>query len=648
MKKFESLSCNSFQFFTSISDVSVSRNGNYISFVGTKPDIKNNSYISKVYVIDQDGSILYVSKGPNDVKPRWCDDKTLVYLSNNVNENIVRTDLVLWRYGSNANLIHSANKRIIDFKPIDKNQLILHVRDFTIPDDQEYIYSEHIPIWSNSIGFTAGSLNRLYLLDYVTGFIEPLSEVDLNVVSFDFDRDTGTLAYIYYDDIEKPFLNKIILLNLRSMERQMLFQHEPLYLADVSLTSKYIAVKAHKFEHGFASHLKLLVLDITSNKLVFYGAPLGFGIDRRVYHDLRGPNSSSPKLVIRNNKIYYLLSIEGRFSLYAYNTLTDNHNPILDGEFVIDEFDVSLDERKIVYIKSMPHLPAEVYIFKDGEEHQLTGFNNSLNERFNFVRPIKFSYRASDGAEIDGWIMLPISNDKKPVPAILNIHGGPKSKFGYSFMFEHQLYVSHGYAVVYLNPRGSDGYTEDFADIRLKYGTRDYLDIIEGVKYVLRNFKDIDEDRLGVTGISYGGFMTNWIVTHSDLFKAAVSQNGISSWEAMYNTTDIGYYFVPDKIGGSPINKRELLVDKSPLYYAEKVSTPILFIHSMNDYRCFIDQSVSFHTVLRALGKKSAIAIFKEGSHTFGWIGKPRSRLKRYELILTWFNKFLKNSGDTE
>jgi dipeptidyl aminopeptidase/acylaminoacyl peptidase len=209
-------------------------------------------------------------------------------------------------------------------------------------------------------------------------------------------------------------------------------------------------------------------------------------------------------------------------------------------------------------------------------------------------------------------------------------------------MFENQLFAARGYAVLCVNSRGSGGYSEEFADIRKHYGERDFRDLMEAVDYAIKNRKFVDPERLGVTGISYGGFMTNWVVGHTDRFKAAVSVEGISSWFAMYGTTDIGFYFAPDQIGGEPWNNVEGYVEKSPLVYADEVKTPIMFIHSMEDYRCWVDQALSFYTALKAQGKETQLVLFLKGSHTFGWSGKPSHRIKKLEHTLNWFKKYLK------
>ncbi|RLG82428.1 MAG: S9 family peptidase, partial [Thermoprotei archaeon] len=197
-------------------------------------------------------------------------------------------------------------------------------------------------------------------------------------------------------------------------------------------------------------------------------------------------------------------------------------------------------------------------------------------------------------------------------------------------------------AVIYCNPRGSDGYSEEFADIRGRYGERDFKDLMECVDFAVKSFGFIDPERLGVTGISYGGFMTNWIITHTDRFRAAATQNSISSWEAEYLTTDIGPYFVPDQIGGDPWKGWERLREKSPLYYVDSVRTPLMIIHSLDDYRCWLDQAISLFTALKLRGKEVELILFEAGGHVFGWTGKPSLREARLRHLLRWFDKHLK------
>ena len=155
-------------------------------------------------------------------------------------------------------------------------------------------------------------------------------------------------------------------------------------------------------------------------------------------------------------------------------------------------------------------------------------------------------------------------------------------------------------------------------------------------------YPDIDKDRIGVTGGSYGGFMTNWIIGHSSRFKAAASQRSISNWISFFGTSDIGYYFADDQTQGNPWNEVSKMWDQSPLKYADKVTTPTLFIHSDEDYRCWIPEGLQMFTALKYHGVESRFITFKGENHELSRSGKPRNRVKRLEEISKWFDKYLK------
>ncbi|MEZ0289814.1 MAG: S9 family peptidase [Sulfolobales archaeon] len=634
------LDLGDFENFISPSQVYISPDGSRVIATFTKPVVKENSYKSWVEVYDlYSGERVYVSRGFRDVSGRWSLDGRRFYFLRVSDEGV--SQLVEVSAGVEKTLL-AIDKPVIDYRICGSGVGFFLLREFVEKPDEDYVYSEDIRIWFDAIGFTAGSRTRLYKVYLDSGFSESLEIFSGDVVAFDVDPRCSSVVAAVSEDRMRPIMSRLYEYILGE-DRLRLLSEEEYVVEGVSTNGVLLAASAHKMERGFASHLKLLVIDMFSARRVLYEAPLGMGLGRRVYSDVRGPNTSMPKPRVDGERVLFPLSIGGRYCLYSWSR-DKGFEEVLCGDFTIEEFDSSRD--KIVYVMSSATKPPELYLYDLGvrEVKNLTSYNKWLEE-FKLAEPERFSFIASDGVEIEGWIIPPLTDRLRSngrYPAILQIHGGPKSKYGYAFMFEHHLMSSKGFYVIYMNPRGSDGYTEDFADIRLRYGERDYRDIIEGLDYVLKLKPDIDPGRIGVTGISYGGFMTNWIITHTDRFRAAVSQNGISMWLTEYGVTDIGFYFVPDQIGGTPFSRRELLDEKSPIYYAESVKTPVLFIHSMNDYRCYIDQSIAMHTTLRHLEKTSAIALFREGSHTFGWNGRPRSRYKRYKLILEWFERYLK------
>jgi dipeptidyl aminopeptidase/acylaminoacyl peptidase len=256
--------------------------------------------------------------------------------------------------------------------------------------------------------------------------------------------------------------------------------------------------------------------------------------------------------------------------------------------------------------------------------------------------PSPVPFKASDGASIDAWLLRPSARGGKQIPLVLVIHGGPKTVYGHAFMLEFQILAGAGMAVLLSNPRGSDGYGTAWAHAVMEhYGERDYADLMECVDHALAIDKGLDPARLGVSGGSYGGFMTNWIVGHTDRFKAAVSSRGISNWVSMYGTSDIGFYFNVNHIGGTPWGAPERYREKSPLTYVENVTTPVLLTHGENDLRCPMEQAEQFFVALRRLGKIAALARFPEENHELSRSGSPNRRMERLRLIGAWFRQHL-------
>ena len=302
----------------------------------------------------------------------------------------------------------------------------------------------------------------------------------------------------------------------------------------------------------------------------------------------------------------------------------------------------------MLLVRLSPDRLQEVYRLEQDREVQITHFNDWFANERRVVKPDPVTY-TNGGVEIDGWVLKPVDWDpRQKYPAILNIHGGPKTVYGEVYFHEMQYWANQGYFVMFCNPRGSDGKGNDFADIRGKYGTIDYDDLMGFVDTVLAQYPSIDPERLGVAGGSYGGFMTNWIIGHTGRFKAAVSQRSISNWISMANTTDIGYYFVPDQIGADLWENTDKLWDASPLKYAGRVTTPTLFIHSEEDYRCWLVEGLQMFTALKYHGVEARLCMFRGENHELSRSGKPKHRIRRLQEISSWFARFLKGVEQSE
>ena len=248
---------------------------------------------------------------------------------------------------------------------------------------------------------------------------------------------------------------------------------------------------------------------------------------------------------------------------------------------------------------------------------------------------------------LEGFILLPPAAREagaKTFPAILDIHGGPKTVYGDIYFHEMQFWASEGYIVIFTNPRGSDGRNDAFSDIRGDYGGRDFRDIMAFVDESLQRYPQIDPERVGVTGGSYGGFMTNWIVTHTDRFKAAATQRSISNWTSFYGVSDIGFRFAFDQNNTSweDDDAFSVLWDRSPLKYIRNAKTPTLVLHSDEDYRCPLEQGVQFFTGLVDFGVPAKLIVFNKETHELSRSGKPKGRKKRLLEITQWFEKYVR------
>ncbi len=278
-----------------------------------------------------------------------------------------------------------------------------------------------------------------------------------------------------------------------------------------------------------------------------------------------------------------------------------------------------------------------------GRELRLDDSNVALLEELELVAPETFWYQAEDGWSIEGWAMRPAALPAgAKAPVILEVHGGPHTHYGHGMFHEMQLMAARGFAVVFVNPRGSTSYGQAFVDaVRMHYGERDASDVLSGLDAALGRFDYLDARRVAVTGGSYGGFMTNWLVGHTDRFFAAATQRSISNWISFYGVSDIGPRFTEMQLGGDPVHDMERLWRFSPLAYVANVTTPLLMIHAEQDDRCPIEQAEQFYINLKRLGREVELVRFPNATHELSRSGKPKLRVMRLEAILGWMEGHL-------
>ena len=267
------------------------------------------------------------------------------------------------------------------------------------------------------------------------------------------------------------------------------------------------------------------------------------------------------------------------------------------------------------------------------------------------VVPIRFEATSSDGQVVECWAYRPSGDG--PFPALLNIHGGPFTQYGYRVFDEFQMQLRAGFAVVCCNPRGSSGYSEAWGrairwpewatDPGTGWGGIDYDDVMSCIDTAVSTFEWIDGERVGVLGGSYGGFMTSWIIGHTNRFRAACSERSVNNLLTEEHNSDVASAFRTE-IGASHLEKPEAYVRHSPITYVRDMHTPLLILHSEHDLRCPINQAEELFVTLRLLGRTPEFWRFPGECHELSRNGAPKHRVQRAEIILDFFSRHLQNA----
>ncbi|MBF6590217.1 MAG: S9 family peptidase [Ktedonobacterales bacterium] len=344
--------------------------------------------------------------------------------------------------------------------------------------------------------------------------------------------------------------------------------------------------------------------------------------------------------------IYFLASMRGTTHVYAARP-QGNRLPrrVTDGGCRVYGFSLDVAATTLALGVSTPTVPGDLYtqpLAGESAMRSLVEVNAAALAEVELARPEEFAFRGADGWELQGWVVRPprVGNgEEATVPAVLEIHGGPAAMYGESFMLEFQLLAAHGFAVVYSNPRGSTGYGRIFSGAVINdWGGKDYQDVLAGLDAAIAR-GGIDANRLGVAGGSYGGFMTNWIVGHSDRFKAAVTMRSVTNMATMFGTSDLGWGLVLDELNATPWEDRERLAGFSPITFVERIHTPLLILHGESDLRCPISEAEQLFAALCYLGRETQLVRFEEQNHDLSRGGHPRSRVIRLRKILDWFER---------
>ena len=366
----------------------------------------------------------------------------------------------------------------------------------------------------------------------------------------------------------------------------------------------------------------------------------GLGGDQRAP---RGGHPAAPAWSRDGRSLLIRVGEQGDANLVRVDVASGRMDPVVKGSHDVMSYTVDDAGRKIAFVKSTATIVGDLYVTEvGGAAKKLTSFNDELFNGLAMNDPEEIWYTSFDGRKIQGWILKPPSFDaSKKYPLILQIHGGPHSAYGNTFTHEFQWMAAKGYVVLYTNPRGSSNYGQDFGNsIQFAYPGDDYKDLMAGVDEVLKKGY-VDAARLGVTGGSGGGLLTNWTVTQTTRFKAAVSQRDISDWSNFWYTADFTL-FRPTWFRKAPFEDPADFARRSPITYVQKIQTPLLFILGDEDWRTPpAAGGEELFRALKYLKRETAMVRFPGENHELSRGGKPWHRVERLQHIVGWFDRWL-------
>jgi dipeptidyl aminopeptidase/acylaminoacyl peptidase len=478
---------------------------------------------------------------------------------------------------------------------------------------------------------------ELFLLPRQGGEARQLTTLGVNVANIAWSPDSKSLA----------FIANVHLRDEHTYERADLFT--------VTNEAKLTRLTDDNYEYGspaWSPDGKTIVLLrqeslnlILANKrtqgspLDLYSIPASGGPLTNLtpnWDDLPG----SPVFAKDGKSIYFEAKLRGTGHLYQLHLQTREVTPVTKGDLLLDGFDINVDKGQIAYTATNPDAPVELFsasLNSPTKQTQIT----IQPKLWSLGKTQRISFDSKDGTSIEGWVTLPPNYNPQggPYPLILNIHGGPHGAYSSSFSFLHQLQAAAGYIVLYANPRASTGYGENFRwGSWGGWGEKDLEDILAGVQQTIKTYR-VDPARMGITGYSYGGFLTNYAIGHTNIFKAAITGAGPTNWISNYGTGDIPRTKETEFLGPPwSATGNATMIRYSPITYAANIKTPTLFIHGEADLRVPIAQAEELYTALKKL-KVPARFVRYPGEYHGGW--SPWNTVHRYQQEMNWWRQYL-------
>ncbi len=639
----------------------VSPDGEHVAYAVQWVDREIEKKYANLWLVDAEGGEprQFTVGEQVDSMPRWSPDgQRIAFISNRDDEKQPQLYLIPVDGGEAQQLTDLEGEiGALEWSPQGDRLVIQFRADEPAAEEHEddelgvvYRHFERVFYSLDGRGYLPKARWHLWLVDAASGETEPLTEGDVfDEVNPTWSPDGEWIAFCsnHSDDPDlDPAAVDLFIIPAEGGEAQRVpTPLGPKQHPSFSPDGTRLAYIGREGRGDWWKNSGLWVVPVDgSEEARDLTAEADFNVAASTLNDIGGSKLMPPTWSADGETLYIQASYHGSTTLQAIDVAEGTQQPVVGTGGVVGVHNFDAERTRVAYIRGTMQEPPQVWTkeLDAGAAHRLTSLNAWLDEiDLGQIEEVWFAGAA--GNDLQGWILKPPDFDPaKTYPSILEIHGGPWAQYGYHFMHEFYYLAAQGYVVYFCNPRGGSGYGEEHARaIWGEWGDADYADLMAWTDLVAAK-PYIDTDRMGVTGGSYGGYMTSWIVGHTDRFTAAVTQRSVNNLISMWGTSDFNWHFQEPFGDQPPYEDIEQLWACSPLKYAGNVSTPTLIIHSAQDLRCPLEQAQQFFVALKTRGVETEFVVFPGEPHGLSRAGRTDRRIARLDWIKRWFARYLK------
>ncbi|HJW82752.1 MAG TPA: S9 family peptidase [Anaerolineae bacterium] len=654
--------------FELITDNRISPDGRHVVFSVQRVDREAEKRYTNLWVAPTSGGALrrFTIGDHTDGQPRWSPDgKTIAFVSNRGDPKQPQIHLIPFDGGEARKLTDlqgdigafdwapDGRRLVVQFRKKDKEDVARekdeqkkklgvvsrHVtRVFFKLDGEGYLPKERWHIWT----VDAHSGRARQLTDgAVHDETEPCWSPDGKSIAFMSNRSDDP-------DLNPDAIDLFVVPAAGGRMRKIDAPFGPKAQPGFSPDGRTIAYYGHEGRAVGWKNTSLWIVPANGRgKARNLTAPYDIHVDAWTINDMGQPPLMPPTWSSDGQTIHFQVTLHGNTELRSI-TLDGDMQTVIGEKGVVGAYSFDQAQSKLACFFGTMTDPGQVQArdMATGATRTLTRVNRALLRSIDLGRVEEVWFKGGAGNDVQGWILTPPDfNPKKKYPSILYIHGGPLVQYGNFLMHEFYYLAAHGYVVYFSNPRGGRGYGEEHAKaIWNAWGSADYDDLMAWADTLAKK-PYIDRQRMGVTGGSYGGYMTNWIIGHTDRFMAAVTQRSVSNMISMYGSSDFNWAFQEELGDQPPWDNVENYWERSPMKYIGNARTPTLVLHNEQDLRCAIEQGEQVFVALKKLGVETEMVRFPDEPHGLSRVGRTDRRIERLHRIRGWFDRYLKGNG---